>query len=139
MSILEAVIEKIESVDALNIVTFACAGQKLQMMSLELPENIQLGVKVKLACKASSVALAKPSGDVENFCSMLSYANQLKVRVVSIEKGALLSSIVLALGSFMLESIISTAALARLDLQEEDEVVALIKANELSILEVLHA
>jgi len=138
MSHLKASIEKIECVDSLNIVTFLCAGQKLQMVSLELPEEVQPGVQVKLACKPTAVALAKPTVDVESFCSMLSYSNQLKVQIVAINRGKLLSSIVLKLGVFLLESMTSTDAVERLDLQKGDEVIALIKANELSILEVLH-
>ncbi len=138
MSHLKASIEKIECVDSLNIVTFLCAGQKLQMVSLELPEEVQPGVQVKLACKPTAVALAKPTVNVESFCSMLSYSNQLKVQIVAIDRGKLLSSIVLKLGVFSLESMTSTDAVKRLDLQKGDEVIALIKANELSILEVLH-
>ena len=138
MSHLKATIEKIESVDDLNIVTFVCAGQKLQMVSLELSETIRVGVEVKLACKPTAVALAKPTMDVESFCSMLSYSNQLKVHIDSMERGKLLSSILLKLGMFSLESMTSTDAVERLDLKEGDEVIALIKANELSILEVLN-
>ena len=108
------------------------------MLSLELPEEIQPGVEVKLACKPIAVALAKPTMDVESFCSMLSYSNQLKVHINSIEKGKLLSSILLKLGTFSLESIMGTEAVERLALKEGDEVIALIKANELSILEVLN-
>ena len=81
MSHLKATIEKIENVDDLNIVIFDCAGQKLQMVSLELSEEIQPKVKVKLACKPIAVALAKPTMDVENFSSILSYSNQLKVQI----------------------------------------------------------
>jgi len=139
MSHLIATIEKIESVDDLNIVTFVCANQKLQMVSLELSEEIQPKVKVKLVCKPTAVALAKPTIDVESFYSMLSYSNQLQVQITSIERGKLLSSILLKLGSFSLESMTSTDAVERLDLKEGDEVIALIKANELSILEVLDA
>ena len=139
MSHLIATIEKIESVGDLNIVTFICANQKLQMVSLELSEAIQPKVKVKLVCKPTAVALAKPTIDVESFCSMLSYSNQLHVQITSIERGKLLSSILLKLGSFSLESMTSTDAVERLDLKEGDEVIALIKANELSILEVLDA
>ena len=138
MSHLKATIEKIESVDDLNIVTFDCAGQKLQMVSLELSEEIQPKVKVKLACKPIAVALAKPTMDVENFSSILSYSNQLKVQIDSIERGKLLSSILLRLGTFSLESIMGTDAVERLSLEEGDDVIALIKANELSILEVLN-
>ena len=138
MSHLKATIEKIESVDDLNIVTFVCAGQKLQMVSLELPEEIQPKVKVKLACKPIAVALAKPTMNAESFCSMLSYSNQLKVQIDAIERGKLLSSVLLRLGTFSLESIMSTDAVERLALKEGDKVIALIKANELSILEVLN-
>ena len=136
MSQLSATITAIDSVESLNIVTFLCAEQKLQMVSLELNNIVDVGKKVVLACKPTSVALAKPAGEVESFCAMLSYANQLQVEVRSIEKGSLLSSVILSLGSFELESILSTDALERLSLKEGDAVIALIKANELSILEV---
>lgn len=136
MSHLTARIETIDSVSSLNIVTFICAEQKLQMLSLELNETVQVGKSVTLACKPTSVAIAKPTMEVESFCAMLSYANQLRVKVISIEKGKLLSTVLLALGSFSLESILSTEALERLSLKEGDDVIALIKANELSILEV---
>ncbi len=138
MSHLIATIEGIENVDDLNIVTFDCAGQKLQMVSLELANEIQFGIKVKLACKATAVALAKPSRDVQNLCSMLSYSNQLKVEIERIDRGKLLSVILLRIGSFSLESMMGTDAVERLSLKVGDEVIALIKANELSILEVLH-
>ena len=139
MSHLTASIEKIESVASLNIVTFLCAEQKLQMVSLELNSNMQVGIKVKLACKATSVALAKPTMEVKSFCEILSYANQLKVTISTIDSGKLLSSITLALGSLTLESIMSTESVQRLGLKKGDEVIALIKANELSILEVYDA
>ena len=137
MSVLKASIEKIDCVETLNIVTFVCAGQKLQMVSLELPTDIQVGKKVKLICKPTAVALAKPAGDLESFCAMLSYSNQLRVEVDTIEKGQLLSTILLTLGTFSLESLTSTEAVERLGLQKGDAVIALINANELSILELL--
>ena len=136
MSQLRARIEHIESVENLNIVTFICAGQTLQMLSLELGENIQAGRSVTLACKPTAVALAKPSAQAEAFSSLLSYANQLHVTIDTIHEGRLLSSILLSLGDFTLECILSADALARLQLSEGDAVIALIKANELSILEV---
>ena len=136
MSQLLATIENIESVESLNIVTFDCAAQKLQMVSLELPESVTKGKKVTLACKPTSVAIAKPTVEIEGFCAMLSYANQLSVKISSLDEGILLSSVMLTLGNFTLESILSTDALRRLDLKAGDEVIALIKANELSILEV---
>lgn len=140
MSQLLATITSIESMESLNIVTFVCAGQKLQMVSLELNETVQKGKNVTLACKPTTVALAKPiipGMNTEDFCSILSYANQLRVKIISLDIGQLLCSALLSLGEFTLEAILSRDAVERLQLCEGDEVIALIKANELSILEVL--
>ncbi|MEA3433146.1 MAG: transporter [Campylobacterota bacterium] len=137
MSQLIATIENIESVDNLNIVTFRCNNETLKMMSLDLNDSIQIGKKVVLTCKPTSVALAKPTMDKQAFCEMLSYANQIKVKVSSMDVGLLLSSIKLQFGDFSLESIITSASVQRMNLNEKDEVLALIKANELSIQEVL--
>lgn len=136
MSQLIAGIESIASVESLNIVTFSCAGQKLQMVSLELNKAMQRGKQVTLACKPTSVALAKPSAEIEDLSAVLSYANQLQVSVDTINKGKLLSTVLLSFGDFTLEAILSTDAVERLQLHEGDAVIALIKANELSILEV---
>jgi len=59
MSTLLATIKKIQSVDTLNIVTFDFNGIELTMMSLGLHDEVQVGKKVSLAIKPSSVAIAK--------------------------------------------------------------------------------
>ena len=91
-----------------------------------------------LACKPTSVALAKPTVGRQEFSEMLSYANQIKVKISSMDVGVLLSSIKLQFGDFVLESIITSASVERMELNENDELLALIKANELSIQEVLN-
>ena len=137
MSQFVARIDTISSIESLNIVTFTCANQKLQMVSLELNPLVKEGRDVKIICKPTAVALAKPTKEMKNLCSVLSYANQLNVTIVSIDKGVLLSSIMLRFGEFSLESIMNSDAIDRLDLKEGDEVIALLKSNELAILEVL--
>ena len=73
MSKIIARVVGIESIDNLNIVSFDFLGQELSMMSLDLNENIRIGVDVELIVKASSVAIAKDfSGDI-------SYSNQIKM------------------------------------------------------------
>ena len=138
MSRLIATIKNIESVDDLNIVTFICNDETLKMMSLDLNDTIQIGKRVVLVCKPTSVALAKPTMDNKAFSEMLSYANQINVKVSSMDVGLLLSSITLQFGDFSLESIITSASVERMNLNEKDELLALIKANELSIQEVLN-
>ncbi len=137
MSQLIATIENIESVDNLNIVTFVCNGETLKMMSLDLNDTIQIGKRVVLVCKPTSVALAKPKMDNKEFSEMLSYANQIKVKIASMDVGVLLSSIKLQFGDVSLEAIITSASVQKMKLNEKDELLALIKANELSIQEVL--
>ena len=138
MSRLIATVINIESIDNLNIVTFICNDETLKMMSLDLNETIQIGKKVVLVCKPTSVALAKPTMDEKQFSEMLSYSNQIKVTIASMDVGHLLSSIKLQFGDFSLESIITSASVERMNLSENDELLALIKANELSIQEVLN-
>ena len=138
MSKLIATVKNIESVDELNIVTFICNDETLTMMSLDLDESIQIGKRVVLICKPTSVALAKPTMDDKAFSEILSYANQIKVKISSMDVGLLLSSIKLRFGDFSLESIITSASVQRMNLNEKDELLALIKANELSIQEVLN-
>ncbi len=137
MSKLIATVKNIESVDDLNIVTFICNDETLKMMSLDLNDTIQIGKRVVLVCKPTSVALAKPTIDQKAFSEMLSYANQIKVKISSMDVGLLLSSITLQFGDSSLESIITSASVERMNLNEKDELLALIKANELSIQEVL--
>ena len=138
MSQLIATVKNIESVDNLNIVTFVCNDETLKMMSLDLNDTIEVGKRVVLVCKPTSIALANPTMDHKVFSEMLSYANQIKVKIVSMDVGCLLSSIKLQFGDFLLESIITSASVERMTLNENDELLALIKANELSIQEVLN-
>jgi len=131
MSKLLATIKKIQSVDNLNIVTFECENTLLKMMSLELSKSIQIGSKVSLGIKSTSIGIAK------DFSGVLSYSNQLNVVVEEVEDGELLSSIKLSFATYTLESIITRDSVKRMDLQVGDRVTAFIKANELSIIELL--
>jgi molybdopterin-binding protein len=114
------------------MVTFDFQDQTLSMVSLELNENIQVGTKVRLTVKPTHISLAK------NFSGDLSFSNQLRSTVISIEKGQLLAAVKLEYFDAVLESIITVHALKNMDLNEGDEVTALIRASELSIEEVLN-
>jgi molybdopterin-binding protein len=83
------------------------------------------------------VALAKADMLAEGMQTMLSYANQVAVKITAIDKGKLLSSVGLRFGEAALEALLVTASLESMDLEEGDEAVALIKVSDLSILEVL--
>ncbi|MDF1874936.1 TOBE domain-containing protein [Sulfurimonas sp. SAG-AH-194-I05] len=124
-------VANIQSNESLNIVAFTLGATSLKMMSLALSENVVIGKDVRLNIKATAVAIAK------NVRGDLSYSNQLKSRIVCIEHGTLLSSLTLECEGRHFESIITKESAQRMNLQENDEVIALIKANEIAIAEVL--
>jgi len=131
MNTIVAEVKEIKSVDNLNIVKFYFAGTTLSMMSLELDKNIKVGVKVKLITKPTHIAIAK------KFSGEVSYSNQLEAKIIDIKNGELLSSIKIQIWETTLESIITKDSSERMNLHIGDIVSAFIKANELSIVEVL--
>lgn len=131
MNQIRAKVKEIQTEQNLTIVSFAFGGYTLKMMGLELDPSIQVGSEVILTSKATSLGLAK------DFEGVLSYSNMLKATVVELENGVLLSSVKLACEDMSLESIITKDSALRMDLREGEEITVLIKASELSILEVL--
>lgn len=132
MSQIIATIKKIHNIDNLNIVEFDFFGKTLKMMSLDLNKNVQIGKKVKLAVKPTNISIAK------NLFGEISLSNQLVVNIKSIENGQLLSSIILEVNDTTFESIITADSSKRMNLQKNEQVTILIKASDLSILEVLN-
>lgn len=131
MNIITAQVKEIKSVDNLNIVKFDFNGVTLSMMSLELETAIKIGTKVKLTTKPTYIAIAK------EFSGEVSYSNQLSAEIVHVENGELLSSIKLQTSDTVLESIITKDSSQRMNLHVGDRVTAFIKANELSIVELV--
>ncbi len=125
-------VKEIKSVENLNIVKFAFAEETLSMMSLELSDSIKLGTKVVLSTKPTHVAIAK------GFSGEVSYSNQLAAKILHVEDGELLSSIKIQINDTVIESIITKDSSQRMSLHVGDSVSIFIKANELSIVEVLN-
>lgn len=131
MSQIKAVITHIDSVENLNIVKFDFCGHSLKMMSLGLSDEISVGKEVLLGIKPTHIAIGK------DFSGLVSYSNQIKAKIISCEKGKLLSSLKLSVEDVVLESIITLESTIAMDLKVDDDVTMMIKASELSILKVL--
>lgn len=127
---LEAKVISIQSVEDLNIVKFEFENHILSMMSLGLKDT-KINSRVILSANPSHIAIAK------DFSGLLSYSNQIKTKITHIEMGELLCSIELEIGKHKLNSLITASSAKRLNLKINDEVLALIKASELSIKDVL--
>ncbi|MBD3789714.1 MAG: TOBE domain-containing protein [Campylobacterales bacterium] len=131
MSRLTARIDQVNCIQGLCIISFDLNGQKLSMVSLDLDENVNIGSRCILSVNPSHVAIGK------DFSGMLSYSNQLSARIIAIENGELLSRITLDISGNRVESLITVSSSKRLALEIGGKVIALIKATELSIVEVL--
>ncbi len=126
-----AIVTEIESVAPLNIVTFDFQGFTLKMMSLEIQNVITVGQKVLLGVKPTAV------GVVKNLDTESSFSNQIKSKVLEVKHGELLSSITVEIVNVTLESIMIKKSAEALNLFKGEEVLVLIGASDLSIIEVL--
>lgn len=120
----------IENIESLHIVTFAFQSLQLKMMSLDLT-NIHINSNVNLLVKPTHICIAK------SFQGETSFENLFKAKLVDIECGKLLCNIKLKVNNILLESIITLESFKTMQLQMNDEVTVFIKANDISILEVL--
>lgn len=131
MNKLPARVSFIEGEQALHIISFEGVGYSLKMMGLDLPKGLHVNARVTLGVKASHVAIAK------NLRGELSYSNQLNATIGAMEEGKLLCTLRLHVKEYVLQSFITLASAKRMQLQVGDEVVLLIKASDLFVLEVL--
>ncbi len=99
--------------------------------SIVIEENevstYQEGDKVELFFKETEVVLTK------DLTISISLQNRLLGLVESINKGELLSEVKVNCNHHIITSIITTSSLNRLGINEKDEVLALIKTNEIML------
>ena len=92
------------------------------------PEWLQAGNTIDVIFKETEVSLAK------NLSGMISMRNRMKCTVQQIERGELLSKISLKFQKYIVISAITTRSVDSLQLHIGDEVEALVKANEVSLM-----
>lgn len=133
MNRLPGTITAIESNDHLSLVDVLAGQDIFTAMLLETPQSaphLKVGNAVAVLFKETEVSLAK------GLSGKLSLRNRVRCIVRKIRRGDILSEVVLDCSGRALTSIITTRAVNRLELQEGDEVEALVKANEVSLVEV---
>jgi molybdate transport system regulatory protein len=132
MNRLHGRITGIEASDHLSLVDVAVGQTAFTAMLLETPRSaphLRVGNTVAVLFKETEVSLAK------NLSGMLSLRNRIRCTVRQIRCGDILCEVMLDSGSSPLTSIITARAVKRLELKEGDQVEALVKANEVSLLE----
>jgi molybdopterin-binding protein len=126
MNRIKAKVKSISTLKNLNIIEFDFYNEPLFMMSLEV-DDIKLNSEMILGIKPTHIAIAK------DFSVNLSFLNQIKVSVVNIEVGQLLTSIKGAVNGVILEAVITTKSYHRLSVDIGDGIVMLIPESELYI------
>ena len=130
MNTITATVSKIDTLENLNIVSFDYQGTSLSMMSLGL-SDIKIGSKVRLSINSSHIAIAK------EFQGEISLSNRFECVIEKLTQGELLSSLSLKLNDINLSSIITTNSVKRMNLKENDKIIALVKASDIAIQKVI--
>jgi len=131
MNKLTGTISKIQQSGAILLVDVDVDGHGFSAMLIESatqPEWLKTGNTIDLIFKETEVSLAK------NLSGMISMRNRMKCIVLHIERGELLSKVSLQFQKYVITSAITTRSVNSLDLKIGDEVEALVKANEVSLM-----
>lgn len=133
MNRIKGKIEDIEVSGSLSIVTIKiCAENRFKSIVIETPDTatyLKLGNQVFMLFKETEVILGIDSQQLN------SIENQIQANIKIIESGSLLSKIILNTSAGEITSIISSCALQRLNLQSGQNVIAMIKINEIMLSE----
>lgn len=131
MNKLPAIITSIQQSGTILLVDAEVEGQGFSALLIESvprPKWLEMGNAIDLVFKETEVSLAK------NLQGQISMRNRMKCKVLKIDKGELLSMITLQFNNFLVVSAITTRSVNSLQLEIGDEVDALVKANEVSLM-----
>lgn len=130
MNKLEVKIEEIKKDSKLHFINTVSSKIPFMIATLDLDININIGRKVNIYFKESEVIICK------NKNPLLSIENIIKCNIINIQKGNLLSYVKMISICGVISSLISTKLIMKLDLKVTDKVLAMIKANSISIGEI---
>jgi len=131
MNKLPGIITRIQQSGAILLVDVEVEQQMFSALlieSVQQPEWLVSGNNVDVVFKETEVSLAK------NFSGQISMRNRMKCSVQAIDRGDLLSKIKLNFRNFTISSAITTRSVDSFILKIGDEVEALVKANEVSLM-----
>jgi len=124
-------ISQIQQSGAILLVDIDVDGHGFSALLIESgaqPEWLQTGNTIELIFKETEVSLAK------NLSGLISTRNRMGCTVQQIERGDLLSKVVLQFQQHTITSAITTRSVDLLALKNGDKVEALVKANEISLM-----
>lgn len=131
MNKLTGIITQIQQSGAILLVDVDVDGQCFSALLIESatqPQWLQKGNPVDLVFKETEVSLAK------YLKGIISLRNRMICKVLQVERGELLSKITLQFQKHKIASAITTRAVDSLQISIGDEIEALVKANEITLM-----
>lgn len=133
MNSLKGHIKEVQVNGSLSLVTVALSDEILfKAVIIETPETasyLSKGQLVKVLFKETEVVIGK---DIKH---LISLQNQIRGKIKRVERGQLLSNIIINTPAGDISSIITTNAVDQLSLKEELTVCAMVKTNEIMLSE----
>ena len=131
MNRLRAQITRIQTHEGISRILLNYHGQTLTAITLELPSFAKEGSDVYICYKETEVGVAKGN------CDNISFSNIFECHIETLNKGVILSTLSATHHSHKIGSIITTTAIERLDLKENDPINFFVKATEVSLEEIV--
>jgi molybdate transport system regulatory protein len=131
MNKLPGIITQIQKSGAIMLVDVDVNGHGFSAMLIESASNppwLKTGNLVDLVFKETEVSLAK------GLSGKISMRNRILCKVLDIDRGALLSTIKMQFQEYVISSAITTRAIDSLQITIGEEIEALVKANEISLM-----
>jgi molybdopterin-binding protein len=133
MNKLTGTITQIQQSGAIMLIDVDVNGHGFSALLIESANSLNWiyeGNTVNVVFKETEVSLAK------DFSGKMSMRNQMNCKILHIGKGELLSKIKLQFKQHTITSVITTRSANALQLSVNDEVDALVKANEVSLMTI---
>lgn len=131
MNVLTGIITRIQQSDAILLVDVDVDGQGFSALLVESakpPDWLKESNTINLVFKETEVSLAK------GLSGLISMRNRMLCKVLQVERGKLLSIIMLQFQEHRITSAITTRSVDLLQIEVGETIEALVKANEVSLM-----
>ena len=133
MNKLTGTITQIQQSGAILLVDVDINGQSFSALLIESamqPQWLQKGNTVDVVFKETEVSLAK------GLSGLISMRNRMVCKVLHVNHGELLSNVTLQFQNVEITSAITTRSVNSLQIKPGDDIEALVKANEISLMKI---
>jgi molybdate transport system regulatory protein len=132
MNRIEVIIKQVMNSGGIIMVDMEASGLNMTALLIDAKHNpgwLKTGNLIYAVFKETEVSIAK------DFSGKISLRNKLPCRVRQVDRGELMSIVHLTFLDYKIQSAITTRSVDMLDLKADDDVTAMIKANEITLMQ----